>query len=186
MVLADSRYKLIPPPTTCNNYRIDKRYKIGRIFTLKKSENETPGIGLPPQRKRARDRTTLTNLPLLVTSLKPKPHRHVGTDGKSDFFFFVSVKNKLKSYSKKGEINSPATITLSVLCYIKTICRAPDLLFSRGALWPLTENFRGATRNVRGKHHKSTCQPNIHISTIFHCITHKYIYNSCSYYNVPF
>ena len=30
--------------------------------------------------------------------------------------------------------------------------RAPDLLFSLGALWPLTEHFRGATRNFRGTH----------------------------------
>ena len=50
---------------------------------------------------------------------------------------------------------------------------------SLGALWPLTENFRGATRNFRGTHCKSTCHPNIHISTNFHCITNKYIDNRC-------
>ena len=61
--------------------------------------------------------------------------------------------------------------------------RAPDLSFSLGALWPLTENFRGTTRNFRGTFNQHA---NIITFLLIFTITNNYFDNRCRNYNVPF
>ena len=60
------------------------------------------------------------------------------------------------------------------VCVCLCNCIRAQNFCSLGALWPLTEHFRG-TRNVRGTHRKSTCQCGFLIFIFTVLLTHVLI-----------